>query len=175
MGPVWCGGDRMKLDERIIDRKYIFDCFNADKAKEFIGEECFMTNDIELFQNLDRVNIYKLDKIEDGFYNEEENEYFDFCLPVRWLKPEEKQYRPYTLMEFNDKFTVGQPIKFRQKGKVGCERYLILNGYMNEQREGQTSTYIYIGSYPYTLDELFHAYEWQVHYTEDFQPFGVEE
>ena len=72
----------MKLDNRIIDRKYIFDVFNADKAKEFIGEDCFMTNDIELFKDISRINIYKLDKIEDGFYNAEEDEYFDFCLPV---------------------------------------------------------------------------------------------
>ena len=167
----------MKLDKRITDRKFIYDCFNADKAKEFIGEDCFMTNDIELFKDLDRINIYKLDKIEDGFYNEEENEYFDFCLPVRWLKPEEKQkqYRPYTFMEFNDIFTVGRPIKFRRKGNEGWERYLILNGYRHEQRDDRTITYIYIGSAPFTLDELFNAYEWQEHYTEDFKPFGVEE
>ena len=165
----------MKLDKRITDRKFIYDCFNADKAKEFIGEDCFMTNDIELFKDLDRINIYKLDKIEDGFYNEEENEYFDFCLPVRWLKPEEKQkqYRPYTFMEFNDIFTVGRPIKFRRKGFIGHEMYLILNGYQHEQREGRTVTYIYIGSYGYTLNALFNDYEWQEHYTEDFKPFGV--
>jgi hypothetical protein len=167
----------MELDKRIIDRKYIFDCFNADKAKEFIGEECYMTNDIELFKDLSRINIYKLDKIEDGFYNKEEDEYFDFCLPVRWLKPEEKQkqYRPYTFMEFTDIFTVGRPIKFRQKRAVGWERYLILNGYQHEQHEGRTITYIYIGSQGYTLDALFNDYEWQEHYTEDFEPFGVEE
>lgn len=165
----------MKLDKRIIDRKYIFDCFNADKAKEFIGEDCYMTNDIELFKNLDRINVYTLDKIEDGFYNAEEDEYFDFCLPVRWLKPEEKQYRPYTFMEFTDKFTVGQPIKFRRKGMIGCERYFLLNGYQHEQYNGRTITYIYIGQGGYTLQELFEEYEWQEHYTEDFEPFGVEE
>lgn len=167
----------MKLDKRIIDRQYIFDCFNADEAKEFIGEDCYMTNDIELFKDLDRVNIYKLDKIEDGFYNAEEDEYFDFCLPVRWLKPKEKQkqYRPYTIMEFTDIFTVGLPIKFRQKGAVGWERYLILNGYQHEQHEGRTVTYIYIGPQGYTLDALFNDYEWQEHYTEDFKPFGVEQ
>lgn len=170
----------MKLDERIIDRKFIYDCFNADKAKEFIGEECYMTNDIELFKDLDHINIYKLDKIEDGFYNKEEDEYFDFCLPVRWLKPEEKQkrYRPYTLMEFNDIFTVGRPIKFRRKGMVGHERYLILNGYEHELdglHDDQTITYAYIGAIPYTFNELFKNYEWQEHYTEDFKPFGVEE
>ena len=53
--------------------------------------------------------------------------------------------------------------------------YLILNGYRHEQRNNKTITYIYIGSNRYTLDELFNAYEWQEHYTEDFQPFGVEE
>ena len=167
----------MKLDKRIIDRKYIYDCFNADDAREFIGEECFMANDIELFINLDRINVYTLDKIEDGFYNKEEDEYFDFCLPVRWLKPEEKQkqYRPYTFMEFTNIFTVGLPIKFRKKGEVGNERYLILNGYSHNQLIGETTTDIYIGRGAYTLDELFNKYEWQEHYTEDFQPFGVEE
>ena len=167
----------MKLDKRIIDRKYIYDCFNADDAREFIGEECFMANDIELFINLDRINVYTLDKIEDGFYNKEEDEYFDFCLPVRWLKPEEKQkqYRPYTFMEFTNIFTVGQPIKFRKKGEVGNERYLILNGYSHNQLIGETTTDIYIGRGAYTLDELFSKYEWQEHYTEDFKPFGVEE
>ena len=165
----------MKLDNRIIDRKYIFDCFNADKAKEFIGEDCYMTNDIELFKDLCSINVYTLDKIEDGFYNAEEDEYFDFCLPVRWLKPEEKQYRPYTFMEFTDIFTVGRPIKYRRKGLIGYEMYLILNGYRHEQRNNKTITYIYIGSNRYTIDELFDNYEWQEHYTEDFKPFGVEE
>lgn len=167
----------MELDKRIIDRKYIYDCFNADKAKEFIGEDCFMTNDIESFKDLDRINVYKLDKIEDGFYDKEEDEYFDFCLPVRFSQPKEKKYRPYTLMEFNDKFTVGQPIKFRRKGKVGHERYLILNGYEHELdglHDDQTITYAYIGAIPYTFNELFKNYEWQEHYTEDFKPFGVE-
>ena len=57
----------MNIDSRIADRKCIYDCFNADMAKEFIGEDCYMTNDIELFKDLDRINIYKLDKIEDGY------------------------------------------------------------------------------------------------------------
>ena len=78
-------------------------------------------------------------------------------------------------MEFTDKFTVGQPIKFRKKGMIGHERYLILNGYSHNQLLGETTTDIYIGRGAYTLDELFSKYEWQEHYTEDFEPFGVEE
>ena len=74
-------------------------------------------------------------------------------------------------MEFCEKFSIGLPIKFRKKGAVGCERYLILNGYEHEHDE----QYIYIGHIPYTLNELFRDYEWQEHYTEDFEPFGVEQ
>lgn len=166
----------MKFDPRIksIDSIKSFNTNNYD----CLGKFGYFTNSVENFENLDEVRkgicVFK-DGCRFPFHADSiENQKFQFFIPENELLPKEKRYRPYTLMEFNDKFTVGRPIKFREKGREGCERYLILNGYMHEQREGQTSTYIYIGSYPYTLDELFHAYEWQVHYTEDFEPFGVE-
>ena len=83
----------MNLDKRIADRKHIYDVFNADKARAFIGEECYMTSDLELYKDLDRVTIYRLDRIDDNsfFYNEEEDEYFYFCLPIRLLKLKKKQ------------------------------------------------------------------------------------
>ena len=170
----------MALDKRIIDRKYIYDCFNADMTKEFIGEDCYMTNDIELFQNLDRINVYKLDRIEDGFYNAGEDEYFDFCLPVRWVKPKEKEkekekkYRPYTLQEFLQKIPIGKPIIFRQKGTTKYEKCLIINGYSCEDWSGLPTPYICIGNIMYSLDALFIDYEYKNDYTEDFKPFGVE-
>ena len=108
----------------------------------------------------------------------ETEESFSFFIPDSELlprKPKEKQYRPYTLMEFEDKFHIGLPIKFRKKGEVGNERYLILNGYSNYKLFDEITTDIYIGRGAYTLDELFSKYEWQEHYTEDFEPFGVEE
>lgn len=166
----------MKFDPRIksIDSIKSFNTNNYD----CLGKFGYFTNSVENFENLDEVRkgicVFK-DGCRFPFHADSiENQKFQFFIPENELLPKEKRYRPYTLMEFNDKFTVGRPIKFREKGREGCERYLILNGYMHEQREGQTSTYIYIGSYPYTLDELFHDYEWQVHYTEDFEPFGVE-
>ena len=98
-------------------------------------------------------------------------DWFAFYIPESSLKQKQKQFRPYTFMEFCEKFSIGLPIKFRKKGAVGCERYLILNGYEHEHDE----QYIYIGHIPYTLNELFRDYEWQEHYTEDFEPFGVEQ
>lgn len=167
----------MKLDERF--ELLPFCCFGAEKCVKYIGQKGYFTNNIDFFKNIDFCIYGTLEEVHaeqaDSFqmYN---RKFFRYFIPEYFVvKPEEKKYRPYTFQEFCDKFTVGRPIKYRRKGNVGCERYLILNGYEHEQREGQTFTYIYIGPIPYTFDELFRAYEWQEHYTKDFEPFGVEE
>lgn len=163
-----------KLDPRIKDRKFIFDCFNADEAKKYIGKKCYMSDSIARFEDVEITAPCILREIEDGRFVDDCLR-FTYCLPAEFVAPKEKRYRPYTLAEFEDKFHIGLPIRFREKGKVGNERLLILNGYRHEQYNGQTVTYIYIGAGGYTLQELFEEYEWQSHYTEDYQPFGVEE
>lgn len=166
----------MELDKRF--ELPPFCCFDAEKCSKYIDQKGYFANCISSFRNINSCTYGTLEKI---FYDrgnsfrvkENATEYLYF-IPEYFVKPKEKQYRPYTFMEFTDKFTVGRPIKFRQKGAVGFERYLILNGYQHEQHEGRTVTYIYIGSQGYTLDALFNDYEWQEHYTEDFESFGVE-
>ena len=168
----------MELDKRIKALSDILTCFDVERAKEFLGKGYF-AGDLYCFTDLRRVcppygtlaNVF--DDPDDTFQRKEDSIYYPYFVPECLLKVKEKQCRPYTFMEFTDKFTVGQPIKFRQKGAEGYERYLILNGYQHEQHEGRTITYIYIGSQGYTLDALFNDYEWQEHYTEDFKPFGV--
>ena len=165
----------MELDKRITKIAIIYNCFDCKDARTSIGEKGYFSHYYHCFSDLSECRFGVLQDVIDGEhpYDNGKNQY-DFFLPERYIINSEKQFRPYTLMEFNDKFTVGQPIKFRQKGKVGCERYFILNGYQHEQYNGQTITYIYIGQGGYTLQELFEEYEWQEHYTEDFEPFGVE-
>ena len=174
----------MELDKRIKSLSDILTCFDVERAKEFLGEKGYFAGDLYCFADLRRVcppygtlaNVF--DDPDDTFQRKEDSIYYPYFVPECLLKPKEKQYRPYTFMEFTDKFTVGQPIKFRRKGKVGHERYLILNGYEHELdglHDDQTITYVYIGAIPYTFNELFKNYEWQEHYTEDFKPFGVEE
>ena len=166
----------MELDPRIKDRKDIFDCFNADEAKKYIGKECYISDYLYRFRCIDNVIFTTLLDINDqGKFvtNLNNKQGFDFCLPAEMLiKPAKaKKWRPYTFEEFFEKFTIGIPIKFRKRGDVGNELYLILTGYRNTDNY----TVVYIGGIPYTLDELFNEYEWQSAYTEDFQPFGVEE
>ena len=170
----------MELDKRIKSLSDILTCFDIERAKEFLGEKGYFAGDLYCFTDLRRVCPYGtlanvFDDPDDTFQRKEDSIYYPYFVPECLLKIKEKQYRPYTFMEFTDKFTVGQPIKFRQKGAEGYERYLILNGYSHNQLLGETTTDIYIGRGAYTLDELFSKYEWQEHYTEDFKPFGVEE
>lgn len=173
----------MKYDSRIEDYHNI-KCFASRNNRECLGKFGYFAEDISEFEDLDKcamgICCFK-DGEEFPFYRFDhtirkptypKKAYPLFC-PASATK--EKKFRPYTFMEFCDKFTVGCPIKFRKKGEEGHERYLILNGYVHHQHNGETITYIYIGSKPYTLDDLFEDYEWQVHYTEDFEPFGVEE
>ena len=163
----------MELDKRIksIDSIRSFNTNNDD----CLGKFGYFTNFITNFDDLNSIRK-GICSFKDGsqfpFYEGDQS--FQFFIPEFSLKPKEKKYRPYTFIEFTDKFTVGQPIKFRRKGMIGHERYLILNGYEHERDCDQTITYVYIGPIPYTFNELFNNYEWQVHYTEDFEPFGVE-
>ena len=173
----------MKLDKRIENERLIYTPFTTNKPK--LHEKGYFTDDIHTFNNLEECDCRYGELVEhDGSdypypyccESDDTCDWYAFYIPESSLKREEKEkkYRPYTLMEFSDKFTVGQPIKFRQKGAEGWERYLILNGYQHEYHEGQTVTYICIGSQEYTLDSLYIGYEWQEHYTEDFKPFGEE-
>ena len=169
----------MKLDKRIENERLIYTPFATTKPK--LHEKGYFTDNIHSFNNLKNCRYGELINHDDNQYSYccefnggDTIAWFAFYIPESSLKREEKQFRPYTFMEFTDIFTVGRPIKYRRKGLIGWEIYLILNGYRHEQRNNKTITYIYIGSNRYTLDELFDNYEWQEHYTEDFEPFGKE-
>ena len=177
----------MKLDKRIENERLIYTPFTTAKPK--LREKGYFTDDIHAFNSLEDCDCRYGELVEhddvdyaypyccesDGGCGDGSTtcDWFAFYIPESSLKQKEKQkqFRPYTFMEFCEKFSIGLPIKFRKKGAVGCERYLILNGYEHEPDEH----YVYIGHIPYTLNELFRDYEWQEHYTEDFEPFGVEQ
>lgn len=181
----------MKLDPRIKSVSDILTCFDIERAKAFIGENGFFANEINFFspgalhcRYGTLTNVLVDDRFTSPYLKGSCNSY-PFFLPESSLKPEEnkpegnkpeeKKYRPYTLMEFEDKFHIGLPIKFRKKGEKKDEWFSVLTGYWHHQIGDELITYIFIGVVQYTLDELFNEYEWQSHYTEDFQPFGVEE
>ena len=162
----------MKLDPRIKDRKCIFDCFCADKAKKYIGKECYLTDCLAMFEHINIVRSGILTAIDDNglfYFGSDPRAY---CLPVEFVAPKEKKFRPYTFAEFCGKFIVGRPIKFRPKDETDIRHYKVLSGY--KQCPGKY-TFIYLADCAFTLDELFNEYEWHEDDTGYWKPFGIEE
>lgn len=167
----------MNLDSRIKDILYIADCFTVDTYKKYIGTECYMTSEISDYSNLDKCIKAVLRRVEDDeiYPYKSDKQTFQFCLASVFVEQKQTELRPFTLEEFNERFPVGQPIKFRGKGKVKDELYLILLGFRISQCNSKTIPYIYIGYIPFTLNELFDEYEWQETDTGVWKPFGVKE
>ena len=157
----------MKLDKRIINGKRPLTCFDIEEAEKYIGKLCYMCDEYNLFYQLNLIEPAILMGVEDCEipFHYGQDKQAEFCLPCDWIT---KEYRPYTIDEFYERFQMGEPIRYRRKGDV-LVRCLILNRYADS--EGT----VYIGNILYTLDELFNRYEWYEDYTEDFKPFGVEE
>lgn len=178
---------KVKYDPRIKNEHCIRDPFDVEAANKYIGKRGYFTDEKFNFSNLDNCCAGMLASVESDnrhpYYCAIFDEgviikgNFSFFLPAEFVeeKPKEKKLRPYTLMEFTEKFPLGLPIKFRRKGGKKDEWFSVLTGYWHHQVGDEILTYIIIGPVQYTLDELFNHYEWQVHYTEDFEPFGVEE
>lgn len=171
----------LELDKRIPNQNCIFTCFDTECAEQYVGKQGYFTNCYTLFTNINSLDKGKLLKICDGSINEKYytsvgEKYYSFFLPEDMLIPKkkEKKYRPYTLIEFIDKFTIGRPVSFRRKD-TKCSKYLVLLGYWDEPCESKIVTYISFGSHYFSLDVLFEEYEWQDRDSGDWKPFGVEE
>lgn len=91
----------MKLDTRIIKGKKPLDCFDAEKAEEFVGRKGYASDDISTFTDLNFCESGKLEHVvkENGNgicypysvvtdYNRKE---YAFFLPEAWVKNTEEQ------------------------------------------------------------------------------------
>lgn len=165
----------MELDKRIIKGKRPLTCFDLEEAKAFIGKECYLSNNMGCFSDLNcgvenkEIKKAELTNISNsapcyeipGFY-------YDFCLPCEWVKPEEpeKKYRAFTLSEWIDQHEIGDVIHYRCKsGRIEL-RHMYLG-----TRHTQESVKITLGDSSYSLECLFEEYEIEVN--GEWQPFGV--
>jgi hypothetical protein len=165
----------MKLDPRIKSLSDILTCFDIERAEQFIGQRGYFADTLYCFDDLGSCYHGTLTDACDGqagpFHRRDDRSYKQFFIPESSLKPIEKKYRPYTLEEFMSIFPIGEPIKFRAKAAADkMHLQFVLVGY-REYGEGAN---IYIGTYPFTLNELFEEYEWHEDATGDWVPFGAE-
>ena len=167
----------MELDKRIKEGKTYLDCYDTEIAKKFIGKECYLSDGVASFANIDNLNKATLMKVDDrdmrpyklettrGHYGA----WSPFILPCEWIKPEEpeKKYRAFTIKEFQQKYSVGSVLQIRQKQNRFNESFVQYVGYkVYEDR-------IYLGITDFTLDELFENFEMIESQSDTWQPFGV--
>ena len=173
----------MELDKRIKEGKRPLTCFDIEEAKAFIGKECYLSNNMGCFSDLNcgvenkEIKKAELTNISNsapcyeipGFY-------YDFCLPCEWVKPEEseKKYRPYTLAEWIDQHEIGEVIHFRNKDNQ--EFNVMYTGYVIEHGEDvediRTTGRIMLINMGYSLESLFND-NYEICINGEWQPFGV--
>lgn len=172
----------MELDKRIAKNKTYIDCFETELAKKFIGKECYLSNDVTLFANVDSLFKAVLKEVDEEAINPYmlENTRWrhssNFILPCEWVKPEEpeKKYRPFSLEEFFNIFEVGDLIVFKMKNtdEVKCAMFTgyITDGYrIDDKTPGACE--VMLGAIRYSLFSLFEDFE--LFDGKEWQPFGV--
>ena len=165
----------MELDKRIKEGKRPLTCFDIDKAEEYVGKKCYMSNEYDFFRDLDFTQQKILTGVEDceAPFHYDSDKQAEFCLPCDWVKEPEKKYRPYTLAEWVDQHEIGEVIHFRNEHKrefcVMYTGYVIDNG--EDIQDTRTTGRIMLINMGYLLQELFERYEICVN--GEWKPFGV--
>ena len=152
----------MELDKRIKEGKRPLTCFDIDKAEEYVGKKCYISNEYDFFRNLDFTQHKILNGVEDceAPFHYDSDSQAEFCLPEEWVK-EQKKYRPYTLAEWSYQHEIGEVIHFMNKD-YKQEFIAMYTGYVIDKGEDvediRTIGRIMLMGTAYFLEDLFENY-----------------
>lgn len=166
----------MKLDPRIIKGKRPLTCFDTEEAKNFIGKQCYFTNDITSFEGLDsRLNKGKLTSVgDDGIYPYKHIGTImvyatNFILPCEWVQ-EKKKYKWRAFKDhaeykecLNDGI-IESWIKIKEKNSDEIFELMYVGGGGDK---------IILGGQMFTVSRLFNDSELFNESADEWQPFGV--
>lgn len=166
----------MELDKRIKEGKRPLTCFDTEQAMQFIGKQCYFSDDATDFMDLDKADgdtMFYVAELQNVWTAEEycfadDSDDWRFILPCEWVEEEkkepEKKYREYkNLDEFFDVtgLEIGDLIHLKFPGGNDAE-LLIVGGCNNS---------LFIGIHKYTFKELFEMVEISI--SGEWKPFGV--
>ena len=162
----------IELDKRIIEGKKPLTAFDELDSK-YLGTDCFFSDKPSDFADLSKCQVGKLmslDAVSGMFGASKNNSYavFCFCLPCEWIREEktepEPKYRPYTLTEFVNTYSLGDEVIMRIKNDPTIKHVL----FVEYAEDGDD---VRLGQYWYTFMVLFNNYE--TYTSEGWKPFGV--
>lgn len=179
----------MELDKRIIEGKRPLTCLDIEQAREFVGKECIFSDSYDNYRDIEKYNIDNnndytaiLSRIDDDtsngdyvFNNPKIKARYRLILPLEWVKEPEKKYRPFTDVEFIEKFEfkLGYVIRLRVKDAdslchTAYEYKTVFTGY----RQCSEGIEVFLNDKWYTMDTLFGSLEYME--DDEWKPFGVE-
>lgn len=171
----------MELDKRF--KVLPLCCFNRRTVINYIGKKGYFANEISSFCDINICKYGTLGSVlgdqQESFYMSETEESFSFFIPECFVKPKEKNYRPYTLNEFLDKYIICANIRIRQRDRA-CQYFGKLIGYQfptdpnTGKQKGDNDAIVCIGGYNFKLTELFTDYEQYDNMKDIWVPCGVE-
>ena len=163
----------MELDKRIKEGKRPLNCFETELAKKFIGKECYLSNDVTSFANVDSLYKAVLKEVDEEAINTYtlENTRWrhssNFILPCEWVKQEPK-YRPFEdhaeYKEYLNDGIIESWIQIREKKSKEIWDLMYTGGH---------GIFISLGAYIFNLKDLFDDFELKNEQTGEWQPFGV--
>lgn len=169
----------MKLDTRIIEGKKPLDCFDSEYAKQFIGKKGFITDELDQFCDLSKMNETTLKNVWQNetrcFFASAIAMRFKYFLPSEWVNMEEpeKKWRSFSLTEWQHDYDIGEEIIFRLK-KSDTVRVYEYCGYVSDSDDDSPGKgVINLGGELFVLQNLFDQFE--LRESGEWQPFGVEE
>lgn len=174
----------LELDSRIKAGKRPLTCFDTEQAMQFIGKQCYFSDDATDFMDLDKADgdstfyIAQLQNIwtaEEYCFADNSNDY-RYILPVEFVKGEGTESakiikRPFTLKEFLTKFKIMYPVRYRP---ITRRDFIIVAGVMGWFGDkGNEEDGVIIGSRNHTLKDLFDYYEFEQ--DGKWYPFSIQE
>lgn len=163
----------MELDPRIKSKNDILTCFDTKEAGQFLAQEGYFTDCIDLYRCLDKRKYGILTEIKDSDcpFKEGNNEFWRFFIPEsKLLEIKKKEFRPFTLREFLVKFPLLTTITMRKKGDNDCIVTSTFTGY----RTRLICIDVCLGVEWISLGTLADGYEYK-NTLGNWLPFGVEE
>lgn len=166
----------MELDSRIKEGKRPLTCFDVKEAKQFIGKECYFSNYLCNFNDINslapRALLHNITEDKDAsnpYYSCPG--YFAYCLPCEWVEqPKKPEFEPYTLDTWGQDFKPGDVVFFRGKEDTPKEKNYYKCMYLGYLENQNNRILVILGAGLYAFDELFNLYE--IYRNGTWEPFG---
>lgn len=169
----------LELDSRIKEGKRPLNCFDTKQAWQFMGKQCYFSDDARDFMNLDKADgdsMFYIAQLQNIWTAEEycfadNNNDFRFILPLDWVEQlTNTEFVPYTLDTWGQDFKPGDVVFFKGKEDTYKDKNYYKCMYLGHLENEKNRILVILGCWLFTFDELIDSFE--IYRNGNWEPFG---